>query len=129
MTGVGLPIGTPVVLYLHNPREKIWGLLVGGGVAGVMVRGIDLAAFEDWLRQEARGEDRLIGLVTSFYPLARLERFEVDESVGPVVSLAERVERATGRRVAAVVGLPGQRSSTRSKASGATGAKKAGTKR
>jgi hypothetical protein len=129
MTGIGLPTGTPIVLYLHSPREKIWGLLVGGGAAGVIVRGIDLAAFDDWLRQEARGEDRLIGLVTGFYPLGRLERFEVDESVGPVRSLAQRVELATGRPVASVVGLRGQRSSTRSKARGPTGARKAGTKR
>ncbi len=129
MMDMGLPRGTPIVLYLHSPREKVWGLLVGGGMAGVIVRGIDLAAFEDWLRQESRGEDRLIGLVTSFYPFGRLERFEVDESVGSIPSLAERVEVATGRPVAAVVGLRGQGSSTRSKASGATGAKKVGTSR
>ena len=47
-----------MVLYLSAPKEKVWGLLrLAMATAGVVVRGIDLAAFDDWMRQEARGEE------------------------------------------------------------------------
>jgi len=41
----------------------------------------------------------LLGLVTSFYPLPRIERLEEDRSVGSVVSYAERFAEAVGRTV------------------------------
>ena len=50
------------------PKEKVWGLLVSLGAAGVVLRGIDLAAFDDWMRQEARGDEPYLGLSTVFYP-------------------------------------------------------------
>jgi hypothetical protein len=92
----GFARGTAVVLYLHSPREKVWGVLLSLEAAGIVVRGLDLAAFEDWARQEARGEQG-IGATTLFYPMHRLERMERDESIGPVVSCAERFERQVGR--------------------------------
>src|SRR5262245_42434252 len=45
--------GSPVILYLQGPKEKVWGLLLSLGPAGIVVRGLDLAVFDDWLRQEA----------------------------------------------------------------------------
>jgi hypothetical protein len=101
----GLNPGTPVVLYLHTPKEKFWGFLVSIMAAGVVVRGMDLIAFEDWLRQEARGDDPLIGPSTLFYPMTRLERMERDESVGPIPSYAERFRAAVGRSVEETMGL------------------------
>lgn len=88
-----------MVLYLQNPKEKIWGLLLSLGPAGIVVRGIDLAAFDDWMRQEARGEEVLIGLSTLFYPMDRVERLERDETVGPVTSYADRFAREVGRTI------------------------------
>ena len=93
----------PVVLYLHTPKEKVWGLLMSINTAGIMVRGLDLVAFEDWMRQEARQQETMIGLTTLFYPASRLERVELDETVGPVLSLAERFEAEVGRTVHEVV--------------------------
>jgi len=95
--GRGLPPGTPVLVYLHSPREKVFGVLVALQPAGVVVRGIDLAAFEDWLRQEARSEGPGLGLVTLFYPMNRVERVERDETVGGLEGLAARFRRETGR--------------------------------
>lgn len=80
----------PVVLYLVDPKEKVWGLLGSIGPAGVTIRGLRLDAFEDWMRQEARRADELIGLVSLFYPLSRIERVEHDDSVGAVVSYSDR---------------------------------------
>jgi hypothetical protein len=76
--------------------------------AGVAVRGIDLASFEDWLRQEARGESGL-GLVTLFYPMARVERLERDETVGGLEGFADRFRRETGRSVLEAAGLSSRR--------------------
>src|SRR5215510_15221373 len=97
--------GAPVLLFLREPKEKVWGILVSLTVAGVVVRGLDLTTFEDWIRQEARGEEPLLGLVTLFYPMSRLERVEKDEGMGPLESCSERFAREVGRTVAEVLGL------------------------
>jgi hypothetical protein len=106
MTPFDLGPGTPVVLYLHSPKEKIWGVLLSIGPPGIVVRGLDLAVFDDWMRQEARGEEPLIGLATLFYPMGRLERMERDESVGPIPGYADRFQQEVGRTVRDVVGIP-----------------------
>ena len=97
--------GASVVLYLREPKEKVWGILVSLTPAGVVIRGLDLVTFEDWIRQERRGEEPLLGLVTAFYPMSRLERVEKDEGVGAVESCAERFAREVGRTVSEVLGL------------------------
>jgi hypothetical protein len=100
----GLREGAPAVVYLHSPREKIWGILLALSPAGVALRGLDLAAFDDWMRQEAKGEEDLIGPTTVFYPMHRVERIERDESVGPIPSCAERFEREVGQPVTQAMG-------------------------
>ena len=50
------------------------------------MRGLDIAVFDDWMRQEARGEETGLGLSTLFYPMHRLERMERDETLGPIES-------------------------------------------
>jgi hypothetical protein len=101
----GLPAGAPVVVFLQGPKEKVWGLLVSLETAGVLLRGIDIATFDDWLRQVAHHDETLIGLSTLFYPMARVERLERDESVGPVISYADRFAAEVGRSVYEVLGL------------------------
>ncbi len=95
----------PVVLYLQEPKEKVWGLLLSLSPTGVVVRGLDLAAFDDWMRQEAKGETPLLGLLTLFYPMHRLERMERDETVGPLLSYADRFCSEVGRTVFETLGL------------------------
>jgi hypothetical protein len=97
--------GSPVVLFLHDPKEKIWGVLLTIEDAGIVLRGLDLAVFDDWMRQEARGDESLIGVTTLFYPMWRVERMELDETVGPVQSYADRFAHEVGRSVAQVLGL------------------------
>ena len=104
MKARGFDPGTPVLVFLHSPREKVFGVLVSLQPAGVAVRGIDLAAFEDWLRQEARG-DRGLGLATLFYPMGRVERVERDETVGGLEGIADRFRRETGRSIQQAAGL------------------------
>jgi hypothetical protein len=105
MTPFDLAELSPVILYLQGPKEKVWGVLLSIGPAGVVVRGIDLLAFDDWMRQEARGEEPGLGLVTLFYPMHRVERLEKDETVGPMPSYAERFTREVGRTPRQVLGF------------------------
>jgi hypothetical protein len=105
LESLGLHRGTPVVLYLQTPKEKVWGLLIGLELSGVVVRGLDLQTFDDWVRQEARRDDPELGPFTLFYPMHRVERIERDESVGPIPGYADRFAREVGRTVEQVLGF------------------------
>jgi len=109
MRAQGFEPGTPVLLYLHSPREKVFGLVAALQPAGVSLRGIDLAAFDDWVRQVARGDDHGLGLVTLFFPMNRVERIERDETVGGLEGFADRFRRETGQSVAEAAGLRSKR--------------------
>jgi hypothetical protein len=102
---LGLETGTPVLAYLHSPREKIFGVLLSLEPAGVVIRGLDLVSFEDWMRQEARGETSGLALVSVFYPMGRVERVERDETLGDIEGLADRYERLTGRSFVEATGV------------------------
>lgn len=91
--------GTPVVLYLHSPREKVFGVLLSLEPSGVAVRGLDLVSLEDWMQQEAGGEPAGLSLASVFYPMWRIERVERDETVGDLEGFSDRFERLTGRSV------------------------------
>jgi hypothetical protein len=108
LSAAGFAPGTPVLIYLHTPREKVFGVLLALQPAGIGVRGIDLNAFDDFVRQEARGETGL-GFVTLFYPMSRVERMERDETVGGIEGIADRFRRETGREVQEAVGLSSRR--------------------
>jgi len=88
--------GTPVLLVLHSPREKCWGLLDEISAAGVFLRGLDLQAFDEWVRAVVHGEP-FIGFGSLFFPMWRVERIARDESAGGVPSLSAQVEQRTGR--------------------------------
>jgi hypothetical protein len=104
VTRAGFAPGAPVLVYLHTPREKVFGVLVSLQPAGIALRGIDLNAFEDFLRQEKRRESGL-GFVSLFYPMSRVERMERDETVGGIEGIADRFRRETGRGIAEAAGL------------------------
>lgn len=61
------------------------------------MRGVPVESFEDFLHQWAGDGEHLIGPVTLFFPLHRVERVEVDESAGVVEGLGERFVRVAGR--------------------------------
>lgn len=105
LSGLGLGFGSPVILYLQNPKEKVWGLLISLEASGVVVRGLDLQTFDDWMRQEARNADRDLGPCTLFYPMHRIERVERDETIGPVPGYADRFSREVGRSPEQVLGI------------------------
>lgn len=44
-SGKAIRRGEPIVIVLHTPREKCWGILDEITVAGVFLRGLDLNVF------------------------------------------------------------------------------------
>ena len=96
--------GSPVVAYLHSPREKMWGLLLDLNASGAFVRGIDLNTFDDWIMMIVRGE-RNIGLSHVFLPMWRIERIALDESIDDIPSLSDRFHSRVGLTVQEYFGL------------------------
>ncbi|HEX3552422.1 MAG TPA: hypothetical protein VIA62_04245 [Thermoanaerobaculia bacterium] len=97
--------GALVIVHLVNPTEKFWGILQELGVAGVMLRGINVSSFDDWMAQAARRGDQSLGLSTMFVPLFRVERIFLDEAVGEVESYRQRFHSRVGVPVERYLGL------------------------
>jgi len=87
-----------VLVSLHNPKEKFWGVVLSVQASGITLRGIDLNSFDDWSRGVAKGDGDM-GLSTTFFPLHRVEKVTLDETVGSVLSLAETFEARVGQDV------------------------------
>ena len=98
IANLGIGRNSPVIVYLHSPREKLWGMVLEINPAGVYLRGIDLNTFDDWTRMLARGE-RNIGLTHTFFPMWRVERISLDERVDDIPSLADRFQENVGLSV------------------------------
>jgi hypothetical protein len=91
----GITRGTPVLIVLQSPREKCWGILDEITPAGVFLRGLDLKAFDDWVRSVVHHEP-FIGFGSLFFPMWRVERISKDEQAGEVPSLYQQAEQRTG---------------------------------
>lgn len=90
-----------VIVTLHSPREKIWGILLAIRPEGLWLHGIDLHSFDDWTRQitdPATGFG-VIDMSTMFFPMHRIERIIIDEPAGSVASLAEQFRNRVGREI------------------------------
>lgn len=88
-------VGEVVVLYLKEPREKMWGVLLETATSGIWFRGLELNAFDDFARQELKKEDALVGPNTLFIPYLRVEKIVVDEDMGSLPSLKRKFEEIT----------------------------------
>lgn len=91
-----LGAGSVVIAHLVNPSEKYWGVLMGLDASGLVLTGINVSSFDEWVRQVARGGPQALGLSTMFVPLFRVERIYLDAQVGEVESYAQRFERQVG---------------------------------
>lgn len=88
--------GQLVVVVLREPRERVWGRLLGLEPAGVVLRGLDLRAWEEALSQVRRGELDQVPLGTRFFPMHRVESFYLDEPTSGVPSLEADFRQRTG---------------------------------
>ena len=96
---------TAVVISLHSPKEKLWGVLLSLDVSGVTLRGIDLNSFDDWSREITRGEASM-GLSTVFFPMHRVERVLQDEGVGGIQSMTAIFESRVGQDLWTYLEIP-----------------------
>ena len=103
-TSAGIKPGTPIIVYLHSPREKLWGVMNDLNPAGVFLRGIDLNTFDDWTQMIVRGE-RNIGLTHIFLPMWRVERITLDETIDEIPSMADRFYTRVGISINEYLGL------------------------
>jgi len=86
-----------VIISLHSPKEKIWGILLDINSSGVTIRGIDLNSFDHFVSQINQLDAERVGLPTVFFPMTRIERISLDEPSGSIPSMAEIFERKIGR--------------------------------
>jgi hypothetical protein len=90
--------GETIIIVLREPREKIWGILDETNSAGVYMRGIDLNAFDDWVKALVNREP-FFGMSDYFFPMWRVERVIRDEPSGEIPSMAEQFQQKTGLEI------------------------------
>ncbi len=90
----GFPPSAFVLATLGNPREKFWGRLVDLDPRGIVLCGVLLDSFDDFVRQLRGGEAAVPVII--FYPMHRVQSVELERSDGPVPSLLERFRQETG---------------------------------
>jgi hypothetical protein len=88
-----------VVVYLKEPREKFWGLVRSLDGSGLVIQGVDVNSFDDWVRSVTEGRDSP-HLSMVYFPLLRVEKILVDASSETIPSLAEHFRRRVGRSLA-----------------------------
>jgi len=87
--------GDSVIIILHNPREKVIGILHEINASGIFVRGIDLDYFDEWTRAIKNGEP-FLQMQDYFFPMWRVERMSKDEAAAEIPSMAEQFRQRTG---------------------------------
>lgn len=90
--------GESVLIVLHTPREKLLGILDEISAAGIFVRSIDLAYFDDWCASIANGEPHL-PMNDTFVPMWRVERITLDKGSDEMQSMTAAFEQRTGRNL------------------------------
>jgi hypothetical protein len=98
----GFDQGSMVLLTLHSPRQKFFGVLLRLAVAGVELRAVPLEALEDLARQIRAGERASVS--TMFFPMHRVEQMVLDAPEGELPSLAESFAAQAGCAVDEVFG-------------------------
>jgi len=84
-----------VVVNLHSPPERLWGLLTDISPAGIQIRGINVNTFDELMRSIV-GKDPNVDLTSAFFPMWRVERMTLDEAMGEIRSLGEEFRARVG---------------------------------
>lgn len=104
-----MDINNIVIVSLISPKEKMWGQLLLLESKGITVRGINLDAFDDFIRQVIQQEETAVGLNTVFFPMHRVERIIVDEASGSIPSLSQRFQAKVGITIQEYLGIDAPR--------------------
>ncbi len=99
MTGdKNIEVNSLVIAYLESPKERYFGIVLSMREAGIVLRGMRVESFDDWLREVAKGRGGS-SVSTFFFPWRRVEKLILDEDKEEVLSFAETFKRRTGRCV------------------------------
>jgi hypothetical protein len=88
-----------VLVYLREPKERVWGILRRLDAVGVTVEGFDVDGFDAWLRAVVAGADGGEQMSEIFFPMPRVERILLDRPSAGVPALAERFAERMGLSV------------------------------
>ena len=97
--------GDLVNLYLIDPIEKMWGRLVRIDVTGIILRGIDVSMIEPF-RYQLRKEETVVYPQTSFWPMRRVQRMDLDEPMDELPSVIQSIMSSTGFSADEIISLP-----------------------
>ncbi len=100
-----MQVDSIVIVSLISPKEKVWGQLLLLESKGVTVRGVEIDAFDDFIRQVVKQEETAVGLNTIFFPMHRVERIALDEPSGSIPSLAQRFHSKVGLTIQEYLGI------------------------
>jgi hypothetical protein len=100
-----MDVNSIVIISLVSPKEKVWGQLLQLEAKGLTVRGIDIGAFDDFIRQVTQQEETAVGMNSVFFPMHRVERIMLDEPSGSIPSLAQRFHAKVGVTIQQYLGL------------------------
>lgn len=90
--------GEWVIIVLHSPREKLFGVLQEINASGVYLCGIDLNYFDEWTQAIVGGEP-FLPVSSCFFPMWRVERLTRDEGSADLPSMAEQFANRTGMEI------------------------------
>jgi hypothetical protein len=93
-----------VIAYLKEPRERFWGVVRSLDAIGLVLQGVDLDSFDNWVRQAAEHGDAAVPS-TVFFPLLRVEKILLDSASGSIPSLREQFEKRAGRPLLEFLGI------------------------
>jgi hypothetical protein len=96
--------GSMVIVYLRDPRERIWGILRALDLSGLSMEGFAVDSFDAWLRAVEGGADAREGMSVVFFPMQRVERVLLDRGSREIPSLSERFQARLGMSVADYLG-------------------------
>lgn len=78
------------ILYLHSPKEYLFGKVLSFETSGVIFRGFPLDHLEAF-KYQFKNNDPNVFFQTCFYPLYRVERMALDEKQGALPSVLEEI--------------------------------------
>lgn len=98
MSDKNIEVNSIVVAYLESPREKYFGIILSMKSTGIVLRGMKVESFEDWVREIIQGKGEA-SVSTFFFPWRRVEKLILDEDKEEVLSLSEIFRRRVGRSI------------------------------
>ena len=87
--------GQFILLHLTDPSERLWGRLERLSDAGIMMRGFSIDQIE-LFKYQFKEDDRRVFPQSSFYPMRRVLKVDMDEAIGDIPSVIQSIKKITG---------------------------------